>query len=142
MAQKDPAQVAQKWANNLGAATQHITAGVQAVQTAPGQAAAAKKALWLSRLQNSADKWARNVSRVSLEDWKAAMLNKGVQRISSGATAAVPKMTTFMTEFLPYVERGAQQVRAMPKGDLGASIARASAMIQHNAGFRRGGGTA
>lgn len=138
MAQTDPAAAAAKWASRLSAATPEITAGVNAVQTAPGQKAAAQKALWVQRVQNSADKWARNVSRVSLEDWKQAMLTKGVNRIGSGAQAAVPKMQQFMAEFLPYVEQGAQRVRSMPKGDLASSIARATAMIQHNAAFRRG----
>lgn len=131
--------VAQKWATRLTAAVPDIQAGVQAVTEAPGAAAARQKTLWLQRITASADKWARRVSAVSLADWQSAMINKGLQRISGGATAAIPKMTAFMADFLPYVEQGAQTVRAMPKGDVEAGIARAAAQIRYNAKYVRKG---
>lgn len=137
MAQKDPNAVAQKWAQNLGAATQHIQAGVQAVQTAPGQRAAAQKQVWLAQLQANADKWARNVSAVTLGEWQQAMIDKGIARIGSGAQAAIPKMQNFLTAFLPHVEQGAAAVRQMPKGGMANAEARVLAMMRHNAQFRR-----
>jgi hypothetical protein len=137
VAAKDPTQVAQKWAQNLGNATQHIQAGVAAVTQAPGQKAAAQKALWLSQIQANADKWARNVSAVPLSAWQDAMTTKGINRIASGAQAAIPKMTNFLTQFLPYVEQGRQQVASMPKGGMGNSEARMVAMMRHNAAFSR-----
>lgn len=139
MAAKDPAAVAAKWAQNLGSATQHIQAGVDAVQTAPGQKAAAQKNLWLQQLQANADKWARNVSAVSLTDWQQAMRDKGIARIGTGAQAAIPKMTSFLGQFLPHVESVAQQVRAMPKGGLANAEARVLAQMRGNAAFRRSG---
>lgn len=140
MAAKDPTAVAQKWAQNLGSATQHIQAGVDAVTVAPGQKAAAQKQLWLSQLQANADKWATNVSRVSLTDWQQAMRDKGIARISTGAQAAIPKMTSFLTQFLPHVENVAQTVRAMPKGGMANAEARVLAQMRGNAQFRRGRG--
>jgi|SRR5579862_380741 len=135
MAAKNPADVAAKWAQNLSNSTTSITAGVNAVQTAPGQLAAAKVATWISKLQQAQDKWVRNVSAVSLQDWKTAMLNKGIPRISSGAQAAQPKMQAFMQQWLPYVENIASTVRAMPNATLQDGIARAVAQIQGNAQF-------
>jgi len=134
---KDPTAVANKWATNLGGATTSITAGVNAVTVAPGQRAAAASQLWLNRVTASLDKWTRNVSAVTLQQWQAAMINKGIPRISSGAQAAIPKMTAFMTQWLPYVEQGAATVRAMPKNSLADSKARAAAMIDFNAAFVR-----
>ena len=133
MAQKDPTQVAQKWAQNLGAAGPSITAGVQAVQQAPGAAAARQKAVWAQNVVNSQNKWAQRVAAVTLSEWQDAMLNKGAPRIGQGATAAVPKMTAFMTRLLPYVENARNSLPA--RGDLNANIARMVAFTQKMAQF-------
>lgn len=131
-AQKNAAQVAQKWAQNLGAASTSIQNGVNAVQTAPGQTAASRQALMKARVNAAIDsgKWASRVSSVSLGDWKNAMLTKGVQRVASGATAAQPKMQAFMNEFLPVAQQVSQTVDAMPKNTIEDSVARAGAAIR------------
>lgn len=134
-----PQQAADKWASRLTGATDQIRQGVQAVTVAPGQKAAAAANLWLQRVQQSRDKFAANVGRVGLADWQQAMIEKGIPRISAGATAGTPKMAAFMQEFLPYLATGVARVDSMPKGTLDQSIARATAMIQHNASFRRRG---
>lgn len=139
MAKVTPDQAAAKWAQRSAAAVDDVKRGVQNVTVAPGVAAARQKDLWLQRISASADKWARRVSAVSLQDWQDAMINKGIQRIASGTSAAQPKMAAFMAEFLPYIDQGVQQVRSMPKGTVEAGIARASAMIRHNAAFQRKG---
>jgi hypothetical protein len=133
MAVMDPAAVATKWATNLGASTTSITAGVNAVQQAPGQSAAAQSAVWLQRLQASQAKWERNVSAVTLQEWKNAMLNKGLPRIATGAQQAVPKMQAFMQKWLPYEQAGVAQLP--PRGTVQQNIQRAVNMMNWNAGF-------
>lgn len=140
MAAGTPDQVAAKWAQNLSAATPYITAGVNAVTQAPGQKAAAAADAWIAGVQASKQKWQSRVASVSLADWQSAMINKGVPRVASGATAAVPKMTNFLNEFLPFQARVTSQVKSMPKGNLEAGIARATAQIRGTAQFKRGGG--
>lgn len=130
---KDPAAAAQRWAQNLGAATQAIQAGVAAVTVAPGAAAARQKSVWMQNTQASADKWARNVGSVQLGDWQNSMNTKGIPRIASGATEAVPKMTAFLQAFIPHVEAGVRQLPA--RGTLENNIARMVAMVRHNAQF-------
>jgi hypothetical protein len=137
-----PELVANLWRDRLSGATDRIRAGVANVRTAPGQAAAAQRNLWLQRIQASADKWARNVSSVSLQDWQHAMTEVGIPRIATGAQAHVGKMQRFMTDFLPYVSNGAAQVRQMPKGTVEQGIARAAAQIRWNAQYKRGAGGA
>lgn len=141
MARVTPEQAAMLWRDRLSGATDRITAGVARVTQAPGQAAAAQRNLWLQRIQASADKWARNVSAVSLQDWQNSMHNVGIPRIAQGAQAHVGKMQAFMADFLPYVSAGAAQVRQMPKGTVEQGIARAAAQIRHNANYKRGTGS-
>lgn len=134
-----PQQVAQKWMTRLQGASQQITDGVNAVTQAPGAKAAASKALWVQQVTASADKWAARTGAVTLDQWKNAMLTVGIPRVATGAQAKVGKVESFMTEFLPYVETQAAKVRSMPKGGLANGIARATAMIQANAQFKRSG---
>lgn len=134
---KDPATVATLWANRLQGAQAEIAAGVAAVKEAPGAAAARQVDVWLARVQASRAKWVRNVSGVTLSQWQRSMTEKGIPRVGPGAQAAIPKVTQFMQDFLPFVEQGAATVRSMPKASLQDGIARAVAMIQHNARYER-----
>lgn len=102
MATKDPNAVAQKWATNLANSTASITAGVESVTVAPGQAAARQKTVWAQNVAAAQDKWAANVAKVSTQEWQAAMTTKAIPRIATGAQAAQPKMATFMQKLLPF----------------------------------------
>ena len=137
MAKVTADQAAAKWAQRSAAATDDVKNGVMNVTVAPGKSAALAKDLWLQKISASADKWARRVSAVSLQDWQDAMINKGINRIASGTQAAIPKMTAFMTDFLPFVDQGVAAIKNMPKGNVEAGIARAAAMIRHNATYVR-----
>lgn len=134
--------MAQKWSRNLQGATAEITAGVNAVTVAPGQRAAAQKAVWLARVTAAQDKWARNVASVTLEDWRQKMLQVGIPRVAQGAQANQDKVQRFMGEFLPYLDRGVANVKAMPKTTMEDSIQRAVTMMRWNAGFKRSGSAA
>lgn len=134
-----PEQATAKWVQNIGQATERITSGVQAVQTAPGQKAAAAHQKWLTRVQESADKWRQRVGSVSLQDWQNAMVNVGIPRIAQGAQAKQGKMQAFMADFLPYLQNGVSKVEQMPSVSLEDNINRAVAMIRHNAQFKRSG---
>lgn len=96
-----PASAAANWQTGFSGATQRYTDGINAVQTAPGQLAAAQKQLYVNNVQAAANTWATNVASVSLQDWKNAATTTGAQRLATGATKGLPKMQTFMTNFLP-----------------------------------------
>lgn len=124
---QDPTAIAAKWANSLAASTQAITDGVNGVTVAPGQAAARQKQQYLAGVQASADKWATNVAKVSLSEWQAAMTQKAVPRIASGAQAAQPKFAAFMTQLLPQI---ATAKAALPaRGNLQQNIARMTQFV-------------
>lgn len=131
--------VAKRWANRLAGAGEKIRAGVQAVQESP----TAKAARNLDRYQAgvaeavSSGRMRQRLESVSTGEWQAAMVNKGLPRIAPGATAAQQKVERFLAEFLPHVEAGKAMVASMPKGSVEDGIARAAAMIRHNASFRK-----
>lgn len=130
-------QAAQKWQQRIGQATQQITDGVNRVTVAPAQAAVAQKAKWQQNTAAAADKWARNTGRVTLDQWKTAMLGIGVARIAPGAQAKVGKVESFMGEVLPHIDRGQQMLTNMPSTTLEDNIARSTAWIRHMASFKR-----
>jgi hypothetical protein len=136
---KSPQAVADKWSRNLGGATKSIQDGVAEVTVAPTQRAAERVNAYLAGTQRAVSdgRFQAGLRRVSLEDWKQAMLIKGVPRVAAGANAAKDKMAGFMAEWLPHMDAGVRALESMPRGDLQSNIARAVAMMEHNARFRR-----
>lgn len=133
---KTPQQVAQKWATNLGSATQAIKDGVNAVTESPTAKAAANPQAFLNGVQNAVNsgKWATKLQAVSLPAWQAAMITKGVPRVATGATAAIPKMQNAMTQLLPYIQNVVSSLP--PRGDKQQNIARSQAFLQGMLGFK------
>jgi hypothetical protein len=132
-------EFANKHANRLKGALEEVRSGVQRVSKAPGQAAAAKKQKWIAKLQQPEvqAKWAKNVASVSLEDWKKQMLEKGVNRISSGIDAAHDKVVAFADELIAHQNAGLTKIEGMPDLTLEDSINRASSWIRHMSSFKR-----
>lgn len=124
----DPATLAANWAKNLSAATDRIKAGVQAVTTPPGQAAAAASDRWLANVSAAQATFRKNVAAVSLSDWQDAFVNKGLTRIPGGAQAAQTKFASTLGKIL-----NAQKsiVSSLPaRGDVEANIARSASFIR------------
>lgn len=101
----------------------------------PGQAAARQKAAWAQNVVAAQDKWASRVASVTLQDWQQAFVSKGIPRIASGAQAAQPKFQAFMSNLLPYIQRGVQSLPA--RGNLDQNIARLTAFVRHMANFKQ-----
>lgn len=139
MAHGTAQQVSDKWLRGLQNATQDMTDGVGRVTVAPGQAAAAKQQKWINALMdtNTQQKWARNVSAVSLSSWKAAMTDYGINRVAQGAQAKQPKFTTAMNSLLPFIDQVRDQVRNMPDDTPAAREQRALAMMRGMRNYQR-----
>lgn len=129
MAMLTAQQISQKWLTNFENATTAMTQGVQAVQTAPGQKAAAAAQLWITRLQQAQNKWATRVAAVTLAEWQQAMVNLGIPRAQQGAQQKQSNYTNFITQYMAFLQTAVPTVQAMPKGSLAQGIARATAMI-------------
>lgn len=125
---KDPTTSASKWATNLAGAANSgvVTAGINSVTVAPGQAAARQKAVWAANVAAAQDTWAANVAAVPLQSWQQDAINKGVPRIATGATAAEAKMTTFFTKLLPVINNAKNNLP--PRGTFQQNLQRATAM--------------
>ena len=137
MAMQDAATVAAKWARNLSASTASITAGVNAVTVNPATKAAAQSAAYVSGVQQavSSGKWQRGLARTTLAGWQQSMITKGIPRIASGASAALPKVQNFMSQWLPYQAGLQTQLASTPRGDLQTNIQRAVTAMTYNAAF-------
>jgi hypothetical protein len=125
---KDPTASAQKWSTNLQTAANNgtVTAGIQSVTVAPGQAAARQKQAWVTNTPAAADRWAAHTAAVSLPQWQATTISKGVPRIASGAADAEPKMVAFMQKLMPAINNALGSLP--PRGNFSQNLARANAM--------------
>lgn len=138
----DPTQATNKWVSRMQAASAEITAGVQAVTEAPGIAAAKAANVWITRIQASKAKWERNVAAVTLEQWKTAMIERGIPAINAGVTAKSGNYLAYAQKAYPYIATGVNHVKNMPKGTIAQSIARASYFIEYMSKYTLGGGRA
>lgn len=126
--------ISKRWSSNLAASTPRIQAGVQAVSTAPGLAAARASDRYLAGVQANVPKYQTNVAAVTLAEWQDATLNKGIQRIPTGAQAAEQKFAAFMGRLIPYINSGLTTLPA--RGGLEQNIARSAAWIRHMSKFK------
>lgn len=139
MARVTPEQFQEKHNRRLKGAVEDMRLGVERVSDSPTEKAAAKADKMKQRIVESIDsgKWQAGLRRVSLEDWKQKMLNKGVNRVASGIDEAADKVRDFASELLPHIDRGVDSVNKMPDVTLEDSIARMTTMVRHMAGFKR-----
>lgn len=132
-------QFAEKWGRRLSGATQDIRAGVERVDTSPTALAALKQDKMLQKITESivSGKWARGLARVSLQEWRDAVINKGLGRIPAGVSAATSKMQEFGRQLIDHENAGLGMIEGLPDVTLEDSIARAAAWMRHMAEFRR-----
>jgi hypothetical protein len=124
----DPNASAQKWATNLGGARQAYIDGVNSTPVAPGQLAAAATDRWLANTQAAAPRYKANSQAVTKEQWASAAINKGADRLSSGAAQAQPKMASVFTKLFPAIH---SEVQALgPRGTIDQNIARSAAFAR------------
>lgn len=132
MAKVTPAQAADKWVRRMQGATQDMARGVNQVTESPATLAIAQKDRLIANFIESVNsgRWEAGLNTVSLSDWKTAMLEKGVPRISQGAASAQTKQERFFAKLLPVVDQLSEEISRMPKGTVEDSVARAGAMIR------------
>jgi hypothetical protein len=136
-----PDQIAEKYERRAIAGVQDMIRGVNQVTEAPTKKAVAKKDKLVNNWNNAiqSGKWERGMNRVTLDDWKASMVNKGAPRVAAGVQGARGKMVEFYGELLPYQAQMQSDLAKMPDLTLEDSIARASFAIRRMSEFRKRG---
>lgn len=132
------AEFAAEWSNRLSGSVEKIKRGVNAVNEAPSARAVRQQQKLLSNFTASvtSGKWAANTSKVTLEDWRSAMLNKGVNRIATGANEAVSKVAEFGQRLLTYQNAQLPTVQKMPSTNLAETKARMNAWFDIMSKFK------
>lgn len=134
----DAVSAARNWTAGLTGAGQKVTDGVNRVTQAPGQKAAAQSQKYLNNVTASVPKWQRKVAAVTLEQWRSAMIQKGVPRIASGAQASETKFQNALVPLFQFMSGLWQQVDAM---DTSTPAARDAKMLAWSQGMRQYQGT-
>ena len=131
MARLSPEEYASKQARNLKNSIQDIRDGISRVTVAPGQLAVKAQDKMRTKTLEAIDsgRWASKTGAVSLQEWQAGALNKGVDRIATGIDAAHDKQVQMAGRLLPIVDAAASRARAMPSNTLQDSIARMTSFV-------------
>ena len=134
-----PAEFQEKHARNLKASLADMRAGVGRVTEAPGAAAAAKQDKMLANLTAKVQDgtWAARLKKVTLEEWREKMINKGLPRVSGGIDAASGKVTDFASQLLPAVDAASRKAQGMPDLTIEDSIARMTSFVRDMSKFRK-----
>ena len=139
MARLTPDEFVDKHARRLKAASEDMRRGIDKVTEAPTVKAANKQEKMKTHLVQAIDDgtWASRLKKVSLEDWKSKMKDKGVGRVASGIDAAKPKVLDFANQLLPAVDAAQSKIKDMPDLTLEDSINRMNSFIREMAKFKK-----
>tara|TARA_Y100000310_G_C20490456_1_gene718911 strand:- start:465 stop:896 length:432 start_codon:yes stop_codon:yes gene_type:complete len=137
-----PKEITAKHAKRLRESAEEIRTGVNRVTESPTEKAALKVDKMRAKIIESIDngKWARRLRDVSLEQWKKAMLDKGIGRIPAGIESAAPKVEAFYAELMPHIASVKKDLEGMADITIEDSILRMATFIRGMAKFERGGG--
>ena len=109
-------QFAANWVAGMQASTEKMRAGIQAVRVNPMTKAVEMQDKMKIRLMAAIDsgKWAENTGAVTLETWKAKMIQKGLPRIADGVRAAQPTMQNIGNVLIPFMAQLQDAIKQMP----------------------------
>jgi hypothetical protein len=121
-----PQAGADKWAQKAGGAVADYKAGIQGVQSAPGQAAVAAQNVMLQNWNEAVNsgRWAARTGAVPLEVWKQAAITKGGANYGTGITAGKAKMAASNAYYYPVAASVKEAVKSIPRDGGAGSLAR------------------
>jgi len=139
MAKLTAKEFQEKHNRRLKAATDDMRAGVERVTESPTAKAAKKADKMRANVVASIDngKWAAGLNRVTLDDWKSKMINKGVGRVAAGIDEAAAKVESFASELLPHIDKVKSEIERLPDVTLEDNIQRMTTFIRGMSKFKR-----
>lgn len=139
MARVSANEFAEKWQRRMKNAVEDMRQGIQRVNEAPTAKAAAKADKMLAKITEAVQSgvWSERLRKVGLEDWRQAILSKGLQRVASGVDGATDKVQDFAQQLLQHIDAGLNQIRQMPDMTIEDSVNRAAAWIRHMSKFKK-----
>lgn len=128
MALKPANEWGTSWQTGMGSAGPAFEAGVNRVQTSPGQLAAANKSGYLAGVQNSVDLWASRLQAMTVADWKSVTISKGASRLASGAAAALPKYNAAASKLYAFYQSSIPNLP--PRGTFDQNLQRFDQLVR------------
>lgn len=137
---KNVQQSIDKWKRNIATAGESVKNGVNRMTVSPGVKAAAMKDKYLRRVQESANDGTYEAGQNSytLQDYKDAVINKGISNMMTGASKISPRAMQSMQEQYTYANQVSDQVAGMPTNTLEEALAKSAAAIRLMAEGRKG----
>lgn len=132
MARVTPEEYSADWSQGLQGAGEKIRRGVNKVTVSPGVQAAAAKDRMLANLTAAVNDgtWEAQLRKMSVDEWKAFMLEKGVGRIAAGVTAAQPYQVEMARKLLAAVDASVAEANRTPRGNLEQNIQRMTTFVR------------
>lgn len=134
---KTPQAGADAWAASSGSAQTAFTDGVQSTQVDVVARAIAQQNVMQANFAEavSSGRWARRLNEVGTAGWKARTIAKAAN-YGTGIAAGKDRYAAAAAKLYPYIAQGQTMIAAMPKGNIGASKARAAAWIDYMASYK------
>lgn len=139
MAMDDLNAIAEAWAQRLAGAGEKYKRGVMAVKESPNHKAARAETKYLNNVQEAVatGRFRRGNMAVQLQDWQQVTVDKGAQRLASGAAVGKAKWLKHMQEVKPQYDALQAKLATMPNNTLEDAKARALATIDHMAAMKK-----
>ena len=119
-------QATDKYRSGVQGGAQNYQTGVNAVQSAPSQAAIAQQAKMVTNWNAAINsgKWANNLGSVTLAEWKAATTGQGAINYTASADKGATKWGQWANTAFPIIQQIQDEVAAMPSTTMQDNIQR------------------
>ena len=127
-----PDEITEKWARKLKGATEDIKRGVQRLEENPAEKAIEQVEVLKKKLIEAIEsgRWANQLRKVTLDEWKRKMTEFGVAAISKGVDKAKDKRAEFDRWLVEAVNSALSEIKTPYTGELEDSIARMEEFIR------------